>query len=153
MTQRSHLIPAAALLLFAAACSDSAPSAPSTKPPPPQILGTLTGEVNDSVMTATFTPASGSINKFTGGFNAAKVSPAIYGQQGVTISVTGILDSLVTVANVRRSWFFRVRMRNLLAYPVGSNYGQLTPPDTSGCSSSSLSRPWSRSRPGVRAPF
>ena len=69
------LIPAAALVLFAAACSESAPSAPSTKPPPPQILGYLTGEVNDSVMTATFTPVSGSINKFTGGFNAAKVSP------------------------------------------------------------------------------
>jgi hypothetical protein len=77
-------------------------------------------------MTAVFIPF-GSM----GGSNSA-VSPSIYGGP-TTIAVTGTFVSLVN-ADPIRTWTFNVHMRNLLSFPIGSNYASSNPapPDTSG---------------------
>lgn len=84
--------------------------------------------VQGSSMTTAFLPL-GSSPAVDGSF-----SPQIYGNQGTTVSVSGVVDSLHDVMNVSRTWFLHVRIRNLLAYPIGSNYGanNAAPPDTSG---------------------
>jgi hypothetical protein len=131
MTDRSHLIPLAALALLAAACSEPAPSAPRTTPPTP-VLGFINGQISGKVMTTTFVPLSGSI----AGVTDSKVSASIYGQQGVTIDVLGVVDSLHDVIGVgpagSRTWFTHVKLRNREAFPIGSNYGRAAALDTSG---------------------
>ncbi len=129
MSSHTRLTPA--LLLLAAACSEPAPSAPLTAPPTP-VLGFVNGMISGNAMTTTFVPLSGSI----AGVTDAKISPAIYGQQGVTIDVLGVVDSLHNVVGVgpagSRTWFTHVELRNRQAFAIGSNYGQAAAPDTSG---------------------
>ena len=129
MPKRFALIPLTALALLAlAACQDGQFSAPKTSPPggPSGVLGMLQGTVDGNTMTTTFIPL-GNSPAVDGNF-----SPAIYGNQGSTVSVSGVVDSLHDVANVSRTWFLHVRIRNLLGYPIGSNWNAAASPDTTG---------------------
>ena len=130
MSMPNKLFPAAAVALFAlAACNDrQMPSAPPTIPPPPSgnVSAMLQGYVDGKTGTATFTPLGMAPSLF------GSVSPSIYGTQGVNLSIFGVIDSIITVAGTSRIWYIRLGVRNLLAYPIGSNYPNAAPPDSSG---------------------
>lgn len=64
---------------------------------------------------------------------ASVLSPAIYGNQGVTVR---LYNSTVTVTNPsapgKKRYSGAVGIRNLLAHPIGDEQGGLLPADTSG---------------------
>jgi hypothetical protein len=111
-------------LLAATACNDGL--TPVNPPGHPAPLGIIRGTVSGDSMTAEFIPF-GSM----GGSNSA-VSPSIYGGPS-TIAVSGTFVNF-TFGVGTRTWTFNVHMRNLLSYPIGSNYASSNPapPDTSG---------------------
>ena len=130
MPNRSALLPAAVLLLLTvASCErDSAHFSEPTPPVAGPVIGMIQGSVDAGKMTATFTPLAPTFSMGGG------VSPAIYGNQGVTAKVYGVVDSMIDVVGVRRTWYVRVALENLEAFPIGSNYTatNATPLDTSG---------------------
>ena len=116
-------------LLAATACGDgttaNTPVAPPGRPAP---LGVIRGTVSGDSMSAVFVPYG------SAGATSGDVSPSIYGSPA-TIQVTGTFVSLVDVRRpTTRTWTFNVHMRNLLTYPIGSNYSASNPApvDTSG---------------------
>ena len=122
MSNRSALTSIAALALCAAAaCNDgSVGTVPKVPPGTTQPVGMIVGSVVGDKMTAEFTPMG-------------SAGAMIYGSNA-TVKVSGTLVSLVNNPPVNRTWTFNVHMRNLLAFPIGSNYRGTnpTPPDTSG---------------------
>jgi len=124
---RAMLAAGALVALAAAACKDSSPGAPKIVPPPPAPgRGAIIGAVDGATNKVTFTPAGMSAD-YSGG-----ASPASYGNQGVTVTVYGTVDSVITVPGVSKTWYIRIGFRNLESYPIGSNFGATAPPDTSG---------------------
>ena len=119
---------AAAITFVFAACQDgqfsSAPPAPPANPNSTSQL--MEGYVDGNTGTVTFTPLGFAPNVF------GSASPAIYGNQGTTLTIFGKVDSMITVAGTRRTWYIRIGVRNLQSFPIGSNYGSAAPPDTSG---------------------
>jgi hypothetical protein len=99
----------------AAACTDGGTAAPRTPVGPWQTIGVITGRVEGTTLSATFTP-SGAQSAVANGLNAA-----IYGDP-TKASITGTFVSLTDVPGVSRTWVFNVAMHNLLTYPVGSTY-------------------------------
>jgi hypothetical protein len=122
------MFPVAALtMILASACHDSSPASPKTPPPPPPSgRGLIVGTVDARTNLITFTPV-GAAPSYAGG-----ADPSIYGNQGVTVSLYGVIDSVKTVAGVSKTWFIRVALRNLEPFPIGSNYIASAPPDTTG---------------------
>jgi len=114
------------VLITASACQqDSSPGTP-TPPPPPSAPGMIAGRLDPATNTISFEPLA-----MAASYSGA-VSPATYGNQGVTVSVYGTVDSTITVAGVSKTWFIRIGFRNLESYPIGSNYSSTNPPDTAG---------------------
>jgi hypothetical protein len=95
-------------------------------PLPPGTLGTLVGTVDGTDLTATFTPSGATTS------DGRAISPAIYGNQGVTVTVFGKVDSVKNFGANSDSFYVRVALRNLLAFPIGTNYKAVSPPDTLG---------------------
>ena len=128
MLSRSPLMFGAAFALLAiSACSeDPAPSVAPQIPMPPGTLGTLVGTIDGTDLTATFTP-NGAITS-----DGRAVSPAIYGNQGTTVTVFGKVDSVKNFGANSDSFYVRVALRNLLTHAIGTNYQKAAPPDTLG---------------------
>jgi hypothetical protein len=129
MTTRSAFFWAGAITLLAASgCNEaSTPSSPPPIPPvPPGALGVIVGRISGDTITASFTPAGNSM------YANGTLSPAIYGNQGVTVTVTGVVDSQVFYAPDSTKWFTHVKLRNLLTNKIGTNYAGATPLDSSG---------------------
>ena len=87
----------------------------------------LVGTVNDSAGIVTFEPLDNSADMF------GAPTPAIYGTQNVTISLHSTsfsIDSTTTPGT--KVWSIGVGLRNLETYPIGANYGAVSPPDTMG---------------------
>ena len=122
----------AALVGLPVACSD-APVGPSPVPipaRPPVVAATLRGTVDLVSGTMTFDyprPA----HDVAGA--ASVISPAIYGNQGVTVR---LYNSSVVVTNPsapgKKRFTANVGVRNLLPHPIGDEQGGLIPADTSG---------------------
>jgi hypothetical protein len=85
------------------------------------------GTVDETKGTVTFAPISGSADTY------GAAAPGIYGNQNVTINIHSTsfsIDSVTTPGT--KVWSIGVGLRNLLAYPIGSNQGAVSPADTSG---------------------
>jgi hypothetical protein len=128
MSTRFAFIWAGAVTLLAAGgCNEaSTPSAPPMPPVPPGAVGVIVGKISGDSISATFTPAGSDMSA-----NGA-LSPAIYGSQGVNVTVTGVVDSQVFYAPDSTKWFTHVRLRNLLTNKIGTNYAGATPKDSAG---------------------
>lgn len=126
--RRSIRFLAAATLAAALACHDVpavAPTHPSTPPGTPS--GTVVGTVDDATGTVTFTPLA------TSASSDGAADPAIYGSQNTTINVHSTsfsIDSVTTPGT--KVWSIGVGLRNLLAYPVGSNQNATAAADSTG---------------------
>jgi hypothetical protein len=128
LRRRSIRFLAAAAVAAALACSDAPAVAPTHPPMPPGArIGSLVGTVDDATGTVTFTPLAASANSY------GATDPAIYGNQNVTISVHSTsfsIDSVTTPGT--KVWSIGVGLRNLLAYPIGSNQNATPPADSTG---------------------
>ena len=85
------------------------------------------GTVDDAAGTVTFTPLAASASAY------GAASPAIYGSQNVTINIHSTsfsIDSFTTPGT--KVWSIGVGLRNLLAYPIGSNQSATAPADSTG---------------------
>jgi hypothetical protein len=133
MSTHSAVIRTSAVaLLVVVGCQDAGhvASAPP-KPPvsPSRASGMLVGHIEGSTMTATYSPVG-----VTPSFSGA-ASPELYGNQGTTINVKGKVISQVTNPVTHTTlWHVSISLHNLLTYPIGANYSQLTaaPLDTMG---------------------
>jgi hypothetical protein len=114
-----------AILVVALACNErNVSSPPPPTQPPGKPVGVLIGTVSGDSLTATFVPASGSLA------SPSALEPAIYGGS-TTANVFGTNTAFTTTGSAR-TWTFKVAMRNLLAFAIGTNYTSSAPLDTSG---------------------
>jgi hypothetical protein len=138
MSIRSAFIRTSAVALLAlGACNDaSMPASAPKSPMPPGAIGTIVGTINGDSMTATFTPVVGGPSR-----SGDVISPAIYGNQGVTVTVKGTVLSQTFYPPDSVVWQVRINLRNLLTNAIGTNYAGSTPLDSAGVFAFFLSNP------------
>ena len=120
-------------LCAAVACGEASPSsgrAPSLGPAshPLTTVARLRGTLDVASGTLTFEPVSSAGTSLPGN----GVSPAIYGDQGVTVRIYN--SAVATSAPVagKKTYSANVGVRNLLAYRIGDEQGAASPADTMG---------------------
>lgn len=119
----------ACVLVSVLACGEQSSTTGVGAPPAPpsggaRIVAAVEGTV-DATGHVTFAPMAPP--------TARGVSAQIYGAQNVNVRLYNtpvVVDSTTTPGS--KSWSFDVGVRNLLAYPIGSNQGSSAPLDTLG---------------------